>query len=197
VDERIDAFLTAAQTERSLSPHTVSAYRNDLRQFAEFLDAEGARNGGVAVPVSSVDRELLGGYFLHLRERGYSPATIARKVAALKSFFHHLRRAGEIAADPTDGIGSPEVKKAPPVAISADAVQALISYAEQRDTPEGRRASAMLRLMYATGMRVSELVTLDVGDIDFEQGTVRVAGRGSRARGRTSQRWYSTTAASG
>jgi integrase/recombinase XerD len=182
VDERIDAFLTAAQTERSLSPHTVSAYRNDLRQFAEFLDAEGARNGGAAVPVSGVDRELLGGYFLHLRERGYSPATIARKVAALKSFFHYLRRAGEIAADPTDGIGSPEVKKAPPVAISADAVQALISYAEQRDTPEGRRASAMLRLMYATGMRVSELVTLDVSDIDFEQRTVRVAGRGSRAR---------------
>jgi integrase/recombinase XerD len=103
-------------------------------------------------------------------------------VAALKSFFHYLRRAGEIASDPTEGIGSPEVKKAPPVAISADAVQALIDYAEQRDTPEGRRASAMLRLMYATGMRVSELVTLDVTDIDLEQATVRVAGRGSRAR---------------
>ena len=165
MDERIDAFLTAAQTERSLSPHTVSAYRNDLRQFAEFLEAEGARSGGSAVPVSSVDRELLGGYFLHLRERGYSPGDDRAQGSGPQVVFPLPAPSGEIAVDPTDGIGSPEVKKAPPVAISADAVQALISYADQRDTPEGRRASAMLRLMYAYRMRVSELVTLDVSDI--------------------------------
>jgi integrase/recombinase XerD len=182
MDDRIDAFLTHAQSERSLSPHTVSAYRNDLRQFAEFLRAEGERAGGGGIALASVDRERLGGFFLYLRERGYSPATIARKVAALKSFFHYLRRAGQIAVDPTEGIGSPEVKKALPQPISADDVQVLLEHAQSRDTPEGLRASAMLRLLYATGMRVTELVTLDLADVDVHKGTVRVAGRGSRGR---------------
>jgi integrase/recombinase XerD len=182
MEERIDAFLTHAQRERSLSPHTVSAYRNDLRQFAQFLRADSEREGSGSIALATVDRERLGGYFLSLRERGYSPATIARKVAALKSFFHYLRRVGEIAVDPTEGIGSPLVKKALPQPISADDVQVLLEYAQQRDTPEGLRASAMLRLLYATGMRVTELVTLDLADVDVRTATVRVVGRGSRGR---------------
>lgn len=180
--ERIEAFLQHANRERSLSPHTVSAYRNDLRQLAEFLEAEAHRQGGAGLALSSVDRERLGGYFLYLHERGYSPATVARKVAALKSFFHYLRRVGEIAADPTEGLESPGVKKSLPQTISADEVHVLLSHARQRDTPEGLRASAMLQLLYATGMRVTELVTLDVSDVTFENSTVRVTGRGSRGR---------------
>jgi integrase/recombinase XerD len=183
MDERIRAFLTHAESERRLSPHTVAAYRNDLSQFDAFLQLQlqaEARSG--AISVVSVDRELLAAYFLHLRERGYSPATVARKVAAVKSFFHYLRRTGQIAADPTEGIGSPEVKKALPQAIGPDAVRALLRQTQRRDGPEGLRASAMLRLLYTTGMRVSELVGLDVSDIDLDASTVRVAGRGSRGR---------------
>jgi integrase/recombinase XerD len=180
--QRIDAFLVYLQGERSLSPNTVSAYRNDLYQFAEYLAEAAARQGSAGFALASVDRERLGGYFLDLRERGYSPASIARKVAAVRSFFQYLKRSGELGVDPTAGLGSPEVKKALPRTASAGDIRTLFAFTETRDTPEGLRDSAMLRLLYATGMRVSELVMLDLSDVDFEQARARVVGRGGRER---------------
>jgi integrase/recombinase XerD len=182
MNQRIDAFLAYLQGERSLSPNTVSAYRNDLVQFAEYLDAEAARQGSAGFALATIDRERLGGYFLHLRERGYSPASVARKVAAVRSFFHYLRRSGELAVDPTLGLGAPNVKKTLPRTISASDVRALLDFTFARDTPEGQRDATMLRLLYATGMRVSELVMLNTTDVDFEAGRVRVVGRGGRER---------------
>jgi integrase/recombinase XerD len=179
---RIEAFLGHLAAEREVSANTVAAYRNDLTQFTEFLDAEAARQGSTGLPLSSVDRERLAGYLLYLRERGYAPASVARKVAALKTFFHYLRRAGEVAADPTEGLGAPEVKKAPPRAIGDHEVRMLFERAERRDTPEAGRDGAMLRMLYATGVRVSELMTLDLADVQLEDATVRVAGRGGRSR---------------
>jgi integrase/recombinase XerD len=182
VNQRIDAFLAHLNGERSLSPNTVSAYRNDLHQFAEYMDAEASRRGGAAFALATIDRELLGGYFLHLRERGYSPASIARKVAAVRSFFQYLRRNGDLSSDPTVGIGAPGVKKMLPRSISADDVRTLFEQAQHRDSPDGMRDVAMLRLLYATGMRVSELVMLDTADVDRSSATVRVVGRGGRER---------------
>src|SRR5262249_12889900 len=121
-------------------------------------------------------------YFLHLRDRGYSAASIARKTAALRSFFQYLRRKGEVASDPTQGIGSPEVKKPLPRTVEGDHVRALMTFLGLRATLEGMRDHAMLRLLSATGMRVGELVMVDVEDIDFDQGRVRVVGRGNRER---------------
>jgi integrase/recombinase XerD len=180
--QRIDAFLGHLAEEREVSANTVAAYRNDLTQFAEFLNAEAVRQGLTGLPLSSVDRERLAGYLLYLRERGYAPASVARKVAAIKTFFHYLRRAGEVAADPTEGLGAPEVKKAPPRAIGDHEVRRLFEWAERRDTPEGRRDGSMLRMLYATGMRVSELMMLDVADVQLADAAVRVAGRGGRSR---------------
>lgn len=182
MNDRIDVFLSHIATERGLSEHTVSAYRNDLTQFAQFAQAEAAREGAIGLPLSSIDRERLGGYLLHLRERGYAPATIARKVAALKSLFHYLRRIGEVASDPTEGLGSPEVKKEPPRTISTQEVRLLLEEARRRETPESSRDAAMLQLLYATGMRVSEVVMLDLGDLSLLDATVRVVGRGRRVR---------------
>src|SRR5918912_331027 len=141
MNERIDTFLAYLQGERSLSPNTVSAYRNDLQQFADYLRAEAERQGGVDFALSTIDRDQITAYFLHLRDRGYSGASIARKTAALRSFFQWLRRRGEVPSDP-----------------------------------------AMLRLLSATGMRVGELVMLDVDDVGFEDRRVRVVGRGHRER---------------
>ncbi len=183
MNDRIEAFLAHVVSERGLAANTVSAYRNDLAQFADFLAAEAARAGsGSSIPLGMVDRERLAGYFLWLHERGYAPATVARKVAALKSFFHYLWRAGEVAADPTAGLDAPEVKKAPPRAISAADVNALVEQAQRKETPEAFRDTAMLRLLYATGMRVSELVMLGTADVNLADGTVRVVGRGGRER---------------
>jgi integrase/recombinase XerD len=100
----------------------------------------------------------------------------------MRSFFQYLRRKGEVTSDPTQGIGSPEVKKPLPRTVEDDHVRALLTFCESRDTPEGIRDHAMLRLLSATGMRVGELVVVDVDDIDFSTGRVRVVGRGNRER---------------
>jgi len=182
MNERIDAFLAYLQGERSLSPNTISAYRNDLLQFADYLRAEAERQGGTDFALSVIDRDQITAYFLHLRDRGYSGASIARKTAALRSFFQYLRRMGEVASDPTQGIGSPEVKKPLPRTVEDDHVRALMTFLESRDTLEGLRDHAMLRLLSATGMRVGELVMVDLGDVDFGNRRVRVVGRGNRER---------------
>lgn len=182
MNERIDAFLEYLQGERSLSPNTISAYRNDLLQFADYLRAEAERQGGRDFALSTIDRDQITSYFLHLRDRGYSAASIARKTAAMRSFFQNLRRRGEVLNDPTQGIGSPEVKKPLPKTVGDDAVQALLTFLAHRETPEGQRDHAMLRLLSATGMRVGELVMVNVDDIDFANGSVRVVGRGNRER---------------
>src|SRR5919202_460801 len=182
MNERIDTFLAYLQGERSLSPNTVSAYRNDLQQFADYLRAEAERQGGTGFALGTIDRDLITAYFLHLRDRGYSSASIARKTAAMRSFFQYLRRKGEVNSDPTQGIGSPEVKKPLPRTVEDDQVQALLAFCEARDTPEGVRDHAMLRLLSATGMRVGELVLVDVDDLDVDEHRVRVVGRGHRER---------------
>jgi integrase/recombinase XerD len=180
--ERIDEVLRILQVERRLSPNTISAYRNDLLQFSDFLEVMAAREGKASIPLQSVDKERLGGYFLHLRDRGYSSASVARKTAALRALYQYLWRKGEVTTDPTAGLNSPEVKKPLPRTIAADEVRLLLAFTAARDTPEGKRDHAMLRLLSATGMRVGELVTLDVDDIDLANARVRVVGRANRER---------------
>ena len=182
MNERIEAFLAYLEGERSLSPNTISAYRNDLLQFAEYLSTEAARQGGKDFALSTIGRDMITSYFLHLRDRGYSAASIARKTAALRSFFQYLRRKGEVATDPTQGIGSPDVKKPLPRTVQDDQVAALMTFLAERESPEGIRDHSMLRLLSATGMRVGELVMVNVSDVDFADGRVRVVGRGNRER---------------
>src|SRR3984893_6969094 len=182
MNERVETCLADLQGERSLSPNTVSAYRNDLLQFADNMRVEAERLGGTVFALSTIDRDRIAGYFLHLRDRGYSSASIARKTAALRSFFQYLCRKGEVTSDPTEGIGSPEYKKPLPRTIEDDHVRALLAFCESRDAPECLRDHAMLRRLSSTGMRVGELVMVDVDDVDFQNGRVRVIGRGNRER---------------
>jgi len=196
-----DNFLQFLTAERRLSPNTLAAYRNDLRQFEEYLvskqhdplgtgttngmtnGATNGTNGTVHADPTAASREQVAGFFLSLREdKGYSAATIARKMAAVKSLFHYLVKQGAITANPAADLGSPEVKKPLPKAISVDDVDRLIRQTDKKATPEGLRDRAMLHLLYATGMRVTELVTLDLVDLDFEKAAVRCVGRGLRVR---------------
>jgi len=192
-----DTFLQFLTAERRLSPNTLAAYRNDLRQFEEYLALRqhdplgtGTAHGsnGTTATLAPADpaaatREQVAGFFLSLREdKGYSAATIARKMAAVKSMFHYLVKQGAVTANPTADLGSPEVKKPLPRAISVDEIDRLMRQTDKKSTPEGLRDRAMFHLLYATGMRVSELVTLDIADLDFEKGAVRCVGRGLRVR---------------
>ncbi len=124
-------------------------------------------------------RQHMLGYMLHLKERGYVATTMARKVAASRSFFAFLVAEGEIKNDPTENMSSPSVGKALPKPIPISQVRQLLEQPSKISTSEARRDRAMLELLYASGMRISELVALNMGDVNFEgDHFVRCIGKG-------------------
>lgn len=129
-----------------------------------------------------VGREDIIGYIFFLKERLYATSTVARKIAAIKSFFHYLADLGLVDFDPTENLDSPKVNKYLPKAISVDEIHSLLEQPVKHNSPEAARDLAMLGLLYATGMRVSELVSLDLDDVDLEAGKVNCAGKGNKTR---------------
>ena len=182
MEDRIDAFLHYMSAERGSSRNTIDAYRNDLTRFAS-VAAERAGNGEIP-KASSIDRDLITGYVGWLGERGYAPATIARKVAAVKSFCGYLLDRGDLTENPTASIDSPRAPKATPQALSTQEIDALLRQPLTSTTPEAIRDSSMLELMYATGMRVTELVSLNLDSLHLapRPGSVRCIGKGDRER---------------
>jgi integrase/recombinase XerD len=127
-----------------------------------------------------VTREHIAGYLLEMREgQAYRPTTIARKIAALKSFFRYMRSVGYIALDPVEKLEAPRIQKELPGVLSAEQISSLFRQIEV-ETPAGLRDLAMLHMLYATGMRVTELVSLNMGDFDAQQATVICPGRNGR-----------------
>ena len=179
--EEIRSFLNHLLIEKGFSENTINAYRNDLNQLADFVE-ETAVGKGYTPDWSSVDRNLLISYILDLKERNYAPATVARKVAAVKSFFDFLVAEGIIKSDPTENLSSPKVGKALPKPLSVAEVELLLAAPARLSTPEAKRDVAMIELLYATGMRVSELISLNMGDVNLEAGFVRCLGKGSKER---------------
>lgn len=182
MDEGIANFLSALSVEKGSSNNTLDAYRNDLSQFAAFVRKQTAKSEGTQLGWEVVDRSLLLNYLVNLRERSYAPATMARKVAAVKSFFNFLVAEGMLEKSPAAGIAGPKVGKSLPKAISVAEVERLLEQPDKRSTPEGKRDKAMLELLYATGMRVTELVSLNVRDVNLRAGFVRCFGKGSKER---------------
>ncbi|TET14871.1 MAG: site-specific tyrosine recombinase XerD [Dehalococcoidia bacterium] len=182
MDEGIANFLSALSVEKGSSNNTLDAYRNDLGQFAAFVRKQTAKSEGTQLGWEVVDRSLLLNYLVNLRERSYAPATMARKMAAVKSFFNFLVAEGRLEKSPAEGIAGPKVGKSLPKAISVDEVARLLELPDKRSTPEGKRDKAMLELLYATGMRVTELVSLNVRDVNLRAGFVRCFGKGSKER---------------
>jgi integrase/recombinase XerD len=177
--ESIDRFLSYMTVERGVSPNTVSAYRNDLGQLAEFV-AERAPDSAT-MGWSAVDAHTIASYLLELHSRGYSDTTRARKVASAKSMFAFLVEEGVVDTDPTDNVSSPKLGRSLPDTLSVEEVDALLS-APNGDTPEADRDRAMLELLYASGIRVGELVSLNLDDVSLDQGAIRCFGKGSKER---------------
>ena len=180
--EQIQQFLTFMSAEKGAAANTISAYRNDLDQFRQYV--MGVVTNGAGPSWSAVDPAMLQGYIGVLRAREYADATVARKVAAVKSFFSYLTAEGVVPIDPTETLSSPRVGKTLPKALSVQEIDELLEQPRKRSTPEAKRDKAMLELLYATGMRVSELVSLDLDSIELRnnRATVRCVGKGGKER---------------
>jgi integrase/recombinase XerD len=177
----IERFLSYLTVERGLSGNTRDAYENDLRQLKQFVESNVARRS-LMPSWAAFDRETLKAYMLDLHERGYSATTVARKVAAAKSFFRFLVAEGHLKENPTRDVSSPKIGKLLPKPITLQQVLALIQEAAKATTPDARRDLAMLQLLYASGMRVSELVNLNMGDVSLAEAHVRCFGKGNKER---------------
>jgi integrase/recombinase XerD len=181
VKEAIDSFLDYLALEKGFSENTLAAYRNDLHQLAGFVEGEAAKRGTIP-PWAAFDRQAMMSYLLDLKGRGYAATTVARKVAAIKSFFGFMVSDGIIKENPTEGVSSTKVGKSLPKPISIEQVHRLLAEPAKLATPEAKRDKAMLELLYATGMRVSELVSLNLADLDADGGYVRCFGKGHKER---------------
>ena len=190
--EAIDSFLNHLVVEKGFSRNTLDAYRNDLYQFSEYthgrfnssksVDSSPGSNG-MDGRLKQVDLGLLSDYVSSLRgTRSYRDTTTARKVAALKSFFNFLVQEEIIPEDPTEFLTSPRVGRSLPHFLSEEEIERLLDHAARQDSPEGMRDRAILELLYATGLRVSELVSLNIHDVSLTEGTVRCMGKGSKER---------------
>jgi len=181
VKEDINNFLNYLIVEKGFSKNTEDAYRNDLYQLASFVDEEAAKHGSVP-SWANFGRQGMLSYLLSLKEKRYATTTLARKVAAAKSFFSFMVADDKIKDNPTRDLGSLKVGRSLPKPISIEQVRHLLEQPAELSTPEAKRDRAMLELLYASGMRVSELVSLNLGDVDTEGGYVRCFGKGHKER---------------
>lgn len=182
MEPEIGHFLDFLSVEKGASSNTIAAYRNDLQQFRAYV--LGLPTNGERPLWVQVDRGALLDFILELRRRRYADATVARKVAAVKSFFSFLQAEGRLPKNPAENLSSPRVGKSLPKPLSLREIDELLEQPARRSTPEARRDRAMLEMLYATGMRVTELVSLDMKDVHLNQGSayVRCTGKGSKER---------------
>ncbi len=173
-------FLDSLKEEKGYSHNTIVAYQNDLTQFCTFMQKNCHVDNW-----SSVSPDNMVTFVNDLRyEREYASATVARKVAAAKSFFHFLCEKGFCQSDPTSELDSPKVRKYSPVALTEEEVERLLKAPQGQDTIRSYRDAALLEMLYATGMRVSEIVALDVCDVDLQDSCVHCESHSNRVKAR-------------
>jgi integrase/recombinase XerC len=175
MDDPIAAFLAYLRVERGASPHTLRGYGTDLREFADFAGREGA--GAIA----AADARVVRAYLAWLHRRGLARSSIGRKLASVRSCLRFLARRGVIEQNPARQVRSPRPPRRLPTFLPKDESKDLLDRAPA-ESEAGRRDHALLELLYATGIRVSECCGLDCDDLDRGQGTVRVLGKGSKER---------------
>lgn len=175
MEKLIERFLRYLELERNYSPNTLRGYRSDLKEFEGYVGESGLNS------VLEVDHLTVRGYLAGLQLKGLSRATVQRKLSSLKTFYRFLHRMGFIDADPTASIPTPRVERRLPDFLTVEEVDMLLS-APREDRPIEIRDKAMLELMYSTGIRVSELLAIDLNDIDMSEMTVRVKGKGRKER---------------
>jgi len=174
--DALTGFIDFLASERRASRHTVLAYRRDLVQLERFV----IQKYGEASPVRDIDVYVLR-QWLGALARLVSAASVARKIAAARAFFRFLHDRGLVERDPAAELVSPKVRKPLPTFLGVDAAREVIE-SPRDDAPRGSRDRAILELLYGCGLRVSELVGLDIGDVDLHTATLRVRGKGNKER---------------
>jgi integrase/recombinase XerD len=172
MEDQLAAFLDYLEHESHYSENTIAAYRNDLTQFLNWLADYPKLNSW-----ANVDAPTVAQYVEEIKEQPYASSSVARKVAAVKSFFHYLFARAILDEDPTANLDSPKVKKRLPKTLTADDVERLLEAPRKRKGPKNLRDSALLALLYATGMRVTEVVSLTLSDIDLDASVLYCAGK--------------------
>jgi len=180
IGDWIEDFKSYLEIERNLSPATVDGYVSDLGRFAKFLEEQGLGADGVSVDPADVDRKLIRRYLAGLA-RGHKPATVERAIASIRSFYRYLMREGAVESNPAALARAPKKKQRLPAVLPVDEVFALLD-SPPEDMILGRRDRAILELFYGSGLRLSELVGLDVDDVDLAERLVRVRGKGAKER---------------
>lgn len=177
----IDRFAAHLKYERNASEHTVRNYVSDLEQFYDYLCPAEETGTRPAIDIAEIDHITIRDYMASLYKKNCKKSSIARKLAALRSFFKFLCREQLLELNPAHLVSSPRLEKRLPKALP---VEDVIKFVEVPDTSTalGKRDRAILELLYATGMRVAELTALDLGDVDYRNEYVRVRGKGRKER---------------
>lgn len=170
--KEIEQFLTYLRAEKNASEHTVKNYAVDLRDFSAFA--------GELAP-ETIEYTHVRNFLAHLKDREFSQSSISRKLACLRSFFKYMAREQLLTANPASNIATPKREKKLPEFLNQDEMNKLINAASDA-TKAGRRDRAIIETLYSTGMRVSELMGLNISDLDFVAGTLKVQGKGKKER---------------
>ena len=174
IESLIRAFLNHARVEKGLSANTIAAYGRDLEKFSRFVEKRG-------VPLESVSRDHLVDFLESLYRQHLDSRTVARAMASLRNLFRFAMTEEVIAVDPTLNLESPKYRKSLPSFLRLDEVDQLMAQPDEK-TVHGLRDRAMIELLYSTGLRVSELTSLRVGDVDARMGCLRCIGKGDKER---------------
>ena len=173
-EDLLDTYLIEQKARKNLSDYTLRNYANDLRQFFDYLD-EGRRG------LRTVDRLLVREYLSSLVASGLANGSVSRKVSTLRVFYRYLRNEDVLDADPMLGVRGPKKEQRLPRFLTQGEIETLINAAD-KETPQGLRDRAILELLYAAGLRVSEVVGVEVANVDLDDQTARVFGKGARER---------------
>jgi integrase/recombinase XerD len=170
----VSEFINYLSVERGLAPNTLESYERDLRQFTQFLNDK-------SISLSDVAQTNIVAYLIHLKRKGRASSTVSRNLASIRSFYGFMWQEKYVEDNPASNLDSPKQEKHLPRVLNMVEVERLLEMPDL-STPAGQRDKAMLEVLYATGLRVSELIGLDIGDIDLEFGYVRCIGKGSKER---------------
>ncbi len=179
MEEQLLAFLKFLQQEYKYSNNTIAAYKNDLSQFASYLKGHQLNNAG---GWKSIGSDEINGYVDFMKEQPYASSSVARKVAAVKSFFNYLHANKIVEDNPTIEIDSPKVKKRLPKTLSSEEVEKLLEAPSQKKSPKNLRDMALLNMLYSTGMRVTEVVSLRLEDVDLNNKVLYCPGKDDQVR---------------